>query len=261
LKKKKILLSGLIALMCCAVSAFGEAKDPNSNKISVELTSSLAGKYIWRGQNLSDDPVFQPGLNIGYGKLTAGLWGNMDLSNINGNSGDMSEIDYSLDYSDNFGCLEWLGYSVGAIYYDFPGTAIGDTTEIYGGLSLDIPLSPSVKLYHDVDEADGSYVSLAVGHSIEKIADIGPGLLPIGLDLGASLGWASGSYDKYYWGTDQSKMQDLTFVASFPTEIIGFDVAMNLNYVMLVSDDIRDMDTYGTASDFFFVSLSLTKSF
>jgi len=247
--------------MCGVVSVSGEGQDPNSNKISVELTSTVAGKYIWRGQNLSDDPVFQPGLNIGYGNMTVGFWGNMDMSNINGNSGDMSELDYTLDYSDDFAFanMEWLGYSVGVLYYDFPGTTFKDTTEVYGGLSLAVPLNPSVTVYHDVDEADGSYVCLAAEHSIEKIVDLGP--LPIGLDLGANLGWGSGSYDKYYWGTDQSKMQDLTFCVCFPTEIIGFDVSVSMNYVMLLSDDIRDMDTYGTASDFFFAVFSVAKSF
>ena len=257
MNKKKNLLLVLAVLLSCSASVFGE--DEAVDKINFELSADFAGKYIWRGQNLSDDPVFQPGLSIGYRNLTVGLWGNMDLSNINGNSGDISEMDYSLDYSDSFGGLEWLGYSAGVIYYDFPGTAVGDTTELYAGLSLDVPLSPSITVYHDVDEAEGSYVSLAAGHSIEKIVDLGG--IPIGLDMGASLGWGSGSYDKYYWGTDQSKMQDLAFKVSFPVEIAGFDVAVSFNYVMLVSDDIRDMDTYGTESDFFFAGLSLAKSF
>ncbi|MBN2376382.1 MAG: hypothetical protein JXD22_08270 [Sedimentisphaerales bacterium] len=256
MKRSKILMIGLSMLLLGNTLVFAE----NENAVGFELTTDFFGKYIWRGQNLSDDPVFQPGLNISYGNMSAGVWGNMDLSNINGNSGDFSEMDYSFDYSSNIPGIEVVGYSVGVIYYDFPGTKVKDSTEIYWGLSLDVPLSPSVTVYHDVDEAEGTYVSLALGHSFEKIIELGPEM-PIGMEIGTSLGWGSGSYNKYYWGTDQSKMQDLVFSVSFPMEIVGFSVSPSLNYIMLVSDDIRATDAYGTASDFFFAGVSLSKSF
>jgi hypothetical protein len=156
--------------------------------------------------------------------------------------------------------MEGIGYSVGVIYYDFPGTTVKDTTEIYWGLNFDLPLSPSVTVYHDVDEAEGSYISLAFGHSLEKVAKLGPDL-PVGMEIGASLGWGSSSYNKYYWGTDQSKLNDLVFSVSFPIEIAGWTVAPSLNYITLLSDDIRDTDVYGTDSDFFFAGISLSKSF
>lgn len=41
----------------------------------------------------------------------------------------------------------------------------------------------------------------------------------------------------------------------------GWTVAPSPNYVTLVSDDIRAIDIYGTDSDFFFVGVSLSKSF
>jgi hypothetical protein len=156
--------------------------------------------------------------------------------------------------------IKGVGYSVGVIYYDFPGTTTKDTTEIYWGFNFDLPLSPSITVFHDVDEAEGSYVVLAVGHSIEKIAELSPNM-PVGMEIGASLGWGSCSYNKYYWGTDQSKLNDLAFSVSFPTEIAGWAVAPSLNYVTLVSDDIRATDIYGTDSDFFFVGVSFSKSF
>ena len=230
------------------------------DKIDFEITADYFGKYIWRGQNLSDDPVFQTGISAGYKGLTAAIWGNLELTNINGNSGDFSEVDYSLDYSSTIPGMEGIGYSVGVIYYDFPGTTVKDTTEIYWGLNFDLPLSPSVTVYHDVDEAEGSYILLAFGHSLEKVAELGPDL-PVGMEIGASLGWGSSSYNKYYWGTDQSKLNDLAFSVSFPIEIAGWTVAPSLNYITLLSDDIRDTDVYGTDSDFFFAGISLSKSF
>ncbi len=254
MKKLGCLIIGLSMLMCETGAVFGE------NGIDFEITADYFGKYIWRGQNLSDDPVFQPGLSASYKGLTAAIWGNMDLTNINGNSGDFSEMDYSLDYSSTFSGIEGVGYSVGVIYYDFPGTTTKDTTEVYWGLNFDLPLNPSITVYHDVDEAEGSYVSLAFGHSIERIAELGPDI-PVGMEIGTSLGWGSGSYNKYYWVTDQSKLQDLTFSVSFPMEIAGWTLSPSLNYITLVSDDIRDTDVYGTDSDFFFAGISLSKSF
>lgn len=230
------------------------------NEIEFELTADYFSKYIWRGQNLDDDSVFQPGLSASYKGLTAAIWGNLEMTNINGNSCDFSEVDYSLDYSSSMPGMEGMGYSVGVIYYDFPGTKTKDTTEVYWGLNFDLPLSPSITVYHDVDEAEGSYVSLATGHSIENFVELSPGL-PVGLDIGASLGWSSGSYNKYYWGTEQSKLQDLTFSVAFPMQLSGWTLSPSLNYTTLVSDDIRKTDVYGTDSDFFFVGLSLSKSF
>lgn len=242
------------------VAAVGYETAAAENGIDFEFTSDFFSKYIWRGQNLDDDPVFQPGLSVSYKNVTASLWGNFEFTNINGNSGDFTELDYSLDYSGTVPGIEGLGYSIGLIYYDFPGTAVKDTTEAYLGFSFDLPLSPSLTIYHDLDEAEGSYVSLAFSHSVEKIAELGVDT-PIGMELGASLGWGSGSYNKYYWGTDQSKLNDLTFSASFPFDVAGWTVVPSLNYVTLLSDDIRATDAYDTASDYFYAGIGLVKKF
>jgi len=228
--------------------------------IDFEFTSDFFSKYIWRGQNLDDDPVFQPGFSISHKNVTASVWGNFEFTNINGNRGDVTELDYSLDYSGAVPGIEGLGYSIGLIYYDFPGTVVKDTTELYLGFSCDLPLSPSLTIYHDIDEAEGSYISLAFSHSVEKIAELGVDT-PIGMELGASLGWGSASYNKYYWGTDQSKLNDLTFSASFPFDVAGWTVVPSLNYVTLLSDDIRATDAYGTDSDYFYAGIGFVKKF
>ncbi|MBA7644497.1 hypothetical protein ES703_52241 [subsurface metagenome] len=258
MKVRTFLFIGVFLLVMSA--CYGQEAEKDKLMVHFEVTADFFSKYIWRGQNLSDDPVFQTGINLSYSKLTATIWGNMDLTNINGNSGDFSELDYCLDYSSEVPGIKGVGYSIGAAYYSFPGTEVEDTTELYWGLNFDLPLSPSVMVYHDVDEAEGTYVSLAAVHSIEKIIELGPDM-PLGMEIGASLGWGSGSYNKYYWGTDQSKLNDLTFSVSFPVEIAGWSVGPSLNYVTLLSDDIRDTDAYGTDSDFFFVGVSLSKSF
>jgi len=251
--RKKVFLAGLVLLL---LAAGATAEDDG---IGIDVSADFYGKYIWRGQNLSNDPVYQPGLSVTWGKFTAGFWGNMDLTNINGNSGDFSEVDYSLDYSDGFPGIDKLSYSVGVIYYDFPGTSVPDTTEVYWGLGLDVLSNPTITVYHDVDEADGTYVNLGFSHSFDEIVKIGD--TPVGMELGAGLGWGSSRYNKYYWGVSGGKMQDLSFSVAFPVEVIGWTVTPSLNYVTLLSSAIRDTDAYRTGSDYFFAGVSISKSF
>ena len=252
-KQKRSMSAGLIMLLFAGGTALGE------DGIDFEVTVDFASKYIWRGQNLDDDAVFQPSIGAGYGDFTATIWGNLELTNMNGNS-DFSELDYSLDYSTAMPGIEGIGYSLGVIYYDFPGTATPDTTELYWALNFDLLLNPSVTVYHDMDEAEGTYVSLGIGHSFEQIAELTADVT-VGMDVGASLGWGCGSYDKYYWGTDQSKLNDLALSICLPVVLGNCTLTPSLSYVTLLSDDIRDTDAYGTDSDFFVAGVGLSKRF
>lgn len=251
----KLVYAGAVLLLFASVALAQEEDD-----LSFGITSDFFGKYIWRGQNLSDDPVYQLGGSMTWGKFTLGIWGNMDLTSYNDNSGRFSEVDYSLDFSDDLPGIEGVGYSVGVIYYDFPGTAVPDTTEVYWGLGFDVPLSPTVTVYHDVDEAQGTYVNVGLSHSIEKIGQLAEDI-PVGMDIGMGIGWASSSYNNYYWGVDKSKMQDLSISVAFPFEAVGWSFTPSLNFVTLLSDDIRDTDAYRTESDYFFAGISMSKSF
>ncbi len=253
-RQKRLMVA--LTLLTLGVTSTGFAAGP----IDFEVTADFFSKYLWRGQNLSDDEVFQTGVSAAYKGFTASVWGNMDLTSVNGNAGHFSEVDYALDYSAAFPGLEGVGYSVGVIFYDFPGTAVPDTTEVYWGLAFDLPLNPSITVYHDIDEAEGTYASLGLGHTFEDVFEIAPGV-PVSVDLGASFGYASGSYNKYYWGTDQAKTQDLGFSVGFPFELGPVSVTPSLNYVTLVSDDIRDTDVYDDDSDYFFAGVSLAYAF
>ncbi len=243
------------ALVLTALSGLSFAEE----SIEFGVSADFYSKYIWRGQNLNEDYAFQPGASISYGGLTAAVWGSLDMTDISGNEGEFTEVDYSLDYSTDVPGIEGLGFSVGIINYHFP-SVVGDTTELYWGFSADLPLSPSITFYHDIDEVDGTYISLGIGHSIDRIAELTPEI-PIGLEIGASLGWGDSDYNAAYWGVDGSKLNDLTLSIAFPMEIAGWTFAPSINYATLVSDDIRASDSYARGSDYFFTGLSLSKSF
>jgi hypothetical protein len=225
--------------------------------IDLEVTADYFSKYVWRGQNLDDESVFQPSFSASYKGLTASIWGNFEMTSANGNSGEFTEIDYSIDYSGTFLGIKGVGYSVGMIYYDFPSTDFEGTSEVYWGFSFDLPLTPSITVYHDVDEVDGSYVLLGFGHSIERIAELNSDL-PVGVEIGAGLGWGSSSYNKSYWGVDGSKMQDLTLSVGFPMDMGGWTATPSVNYVTLLNGTIRDKVA---DDDMFFAGVSLSKSF
>jgi hypothetical protein len=226
------------------------------DEVSVGASADVMSKYVWRGQNLVDDWVLQPGVYVRYKEITASFWGNLDLTDENGDQGEFSEIDLTLDYSGKVPGTEFVSYSLGFINYDFPVSGgVDDTWEIYWGFGLDVPASPSVTVYHDVDEAAGTYVSFGIGHSIENLTDYG-----LGVDLNASIGWGSSGYNKSYWGPDKSELNDLVLSAAFPFEAAGFVITPSLNYITLIGDDIRAPNTYGQ-NDMWVVGVGFAKEF
>ena len=250
MKKAKVVLCVLVALFGMSSVALA-AED-----VSIGVSADFMSKYVWRGQNLVDGAVFQPGVSVGYQGLTGSIWGNLDMCDKNDNSGNFTEVDYSIDYSGSVPGIDKLGYSVGAIYYDFPNTELDATTELYVGLGLDVVASPSVTAYFDVDEGDGTYVLLSAGHSIEKL-----GTLPVGVDLGASLGWGNKTYNRFYWGTDSSELNDLTLSAGFPFEVAGVSVTPKISYIALMGSDVKDSDMYDPDNGLFVFGIGLSKEF
>ncbi len=255
MKWRKLVVFGILL-------SFGIATTVSAGNVAeFEFSTGYFGKYIWRGQNLDDDPVFQPGLTASFNGFTAGIWGNLETTSINRNSGEFTEIDYYIDYSADVQGVDILGYSVGIITYDFPvnGSA-DDTTELYAGVSLDVPANPSVTFYRDVDEAkNGTYISVGLGHSFENVFDIA-GETAVGVDIGATLGWGNTTYNKFYWGAKPNgkkiggEMNDLVLTVAFPFELAGLSFTASANYVTLVGDDIRKTDTYGKGRDDNFVA-------
>jgi len=226
------------------------------DEVIAGASADVMSKYVWRGQNLVDDWVLQPGAYISYNNFTASFWGNLDLTDENGYKGEFSEIDLTLDYSGQVPGADFLSYSLGFINYDFPvNGGFDDTWEIYWGFGLDVPASPSVTVYHDVDEAAGTYVSFGIGHSIENLTDLG-----LGVDLSASIGWGSSGYNKSYWGPDESELNDLVLSAAFPFEAAGLAVTPSVNYITIVGDDIRAPNTYGQ-NDMWVIGVGFAKEF
>jgi len=92
--------------------------------------------------------------------------------------------------------LERVGLSLGYIYYDFPNLSHDDESqEIYATVSVDMLLSPSLSVYHDFDEGDGTYYEVAASHTI-PIDGISP-LDNLALNLSGTVGYNDGQWDYY----------------------------------------------------------------
>ncbi len=257
---------GWTVLVCVVLTDVTWADEADTLRFSVGV--DYFGKYIWRGQNLQDDGAVQPSISFSYGSLSGTIWGSIDLTNgrdVDGdgrrdNAGELTEVDYSLDWTASLGDLEGLAYSLGVINYTFPNTPFDDTTEAYVGLSLDVFLQPSVTAYHDVDDVDGTYVSFGLSHSFAEVANLAPDV-PVGMDIAASVGWGSTGYNKAYWGVADGRANDLTLQMALPFEAWGWTITPSINYVTLLSHDIRASDNYSRDSDYLFAGFSLAKSF
>jgi hypothetical protein len=265
--------------MVCVLGLASAAMAADEPALSVDVSAAFMSKYIWRGQLLSDDYAFQPSVGVSYGGLSASLWGNMDLTDYRkfhglgeqADAGEFSEYDWTIGYGDKLPGVDFLSYSIGVIYYYFPSlTDDGDTVEVYAGLSLDAPLSPTVTVYRDIDEGDCTYVAFAVSHSIEKIFELSPDM-PVGMDISASIGWGNEAYNKFYWDSTQtyetgSSLQDLTVSVGFPIPVMGWTLTPSVTYVTLLDSDVRKTDSYSTysgnrGSDYVFTGLTLSRSF
>ena len=218
-----VLFLLLIMLGSQAFSQEGDRESPWSLSLDLPVNS----KYIWRGLNLVDDPVFQPSVSLSLGGWTANLWANMELTDINlypdqgPTAGEFTEADYVLDYART---VRGFNLSAGFIHFRFPNTGSPPTTELYGTLSLPVLLSPAVTVYRDIDQAGGTYAALSVGHDFGSLRKLSIGGLKA--DLSAALsGWiayGSTDYHQAYFGPAESALSDAAVTAALPMKLGRF---------------------------------------
>ena len=80
-----------------------------------------------------------------------------------------NETDLTVSYACDVGKL---GLTAGFIYYGTKYTA--ETQELYVGASLDVPGSPALTIYRDIDAYPGTYVLLTLAHAVALKKGISP---------------------------------------------------------------------------------------
>jgi len=242
------------------VLASGTAMAIDNENVSLDISTDLASKYIWRGQNVNDEFVLQPYIGFGAYGFSGSIWANMDLTNgsqtIPNNAGEFQEIDYTLDYSNSMPGLEKLGFSLGVIHYLFMDTSSISTTELYGGISLDIPASPFFTWYGDVSEIDGSYLQFGFGHTFGRVA--GDSDYYMDLDLSGAFAYGTCGYNDGYFGIDEGAWNDFTLGIGVPITLKHVTITPKFNLSTMLSEKIGNA-TYERTNAWF--SLSFAKSF
>ncbi len=255
--RKQFYKVAVSLLSLAAISGFCASAYAAEDKFDFAVTADYFSKYIWRGQNLNDRSVFQPAVSVSKSGFTATVWGNLDMTGKNHNSGEFTEFDYSLDYSAPLPDVNGISFSAGVLYYDFPNTHSPATTEVYGGLNFALPLTPYVRLYRDVGVISGSYLQFGVGHTIEKIVEVSKTCY-CGLQLGSSVGFGSSDYNKGYFGANSANTNDWTMQLAFPICIDSWTVKPSVNYSTMLSDSIRSATA---KSDNIWFGVGITRNF
>lgn len=201
---------------------------------SADAYVGVYSTYLWRGYDLNEEDdnfVVQPGVDVSVGDFTVSFW-----SNISENSGEMNEVDVTLDYSTDLSDL--VSVSVGNILYnvdDDDADTNNTTNELYLGVTLNTILEPTLTVYYDYDEFESIYTTLGIGHGFE-LSDA------VSLSLGATASYLSSDNDDAF-DDDTSWFHNYELSA-------GVDYAVNENitisglvlYSAPLSDDAEDDD-------------------
>jgi uncharacterized protein (TIGR02001 family) len=224
-----------------------------SAEISCEVDFGLYSKYIWRGVVYTDHAVFQPSLTVSSMGLSANIWGNQDLDDVNETPGDYTEFDFNLDYTyemKDAADETKLSLSVGVFQYTQPNAGANyhkdATTELYLGLAFAVPLSPTLTVYKDTDVTEGVYTTLGLGHEFE-LGD------ELSLSLGATVAhgdnlFVKGNFGDYYpkWKAGDEAATDIAVDASLSKQIAeGFCLNMSLSAVMVLEPIAELIDKAG----------------
>lgn len=173
-----VVLAGALFALCSSAPAAAE--------LTVDYDLAFASAYVWRGYTFTDGAVFQPSVNIGHDSgFNFNVWGNLDIDDYNGLSGEFQEVDLTLSYGwggDN------VSAEVGYIEYLFPNLVGLGTREVYFNVGFDVALSPSITVYYDFDEIEGYYANFAISHG----GDLGGGDWSYSIDLSA--GYSSSEF-------------------------------------------------------------------
>ena len=173
-----------LALMLIAVLLLGTTFTVSSQaaiEVEGDVYAGIWDKYMWRGFNLSNSrPTIQAGLDLSIASgWTLSTWHNWQLkSGTDYKSGELNETDVILTYAFDVG--DMVSMSIGDIWYMVDGK---DTNEVFVTATLNTPLSPTLKISWDWDEAkeDGLFYTFDISHSF----DLGQWMENSSLNLGA----------------------------------------------------------------------------
>lgn len=269
----------IIALLILAAVA---AMPLAASAAEAEVFADVLSAYVFNGQVGNDEAVFQPGLDVA-GPLGLGysLWANMDLTDsarswYPDTAGEWNEIDLGLNWT-----TPWegpVGLTLGGTYYAYPQAAsevveaedgtvsaseapADGSYEVYAIIAAaeDIPLAPSLKLCHDLDNTDDWIALLSITHSF-SLTDA------LSLDLLGTLSYSGEYYVETNYGSDAgSALTHAQLDAGLNYAVSeAFSVGLKGSFSSILDSDVRDDIDEGDVypeTDIFFGGVTASYSF
>lgn len=195
MKGLRILILAAVLISFVSLSSLYAEETKVTGSASVGVFNS----YVFRGFELSSDSlVVQPALTVSYKGFSASFWGNINSKETPTQSfvpdredqKSFNETDLTMSYAYTIDKLSLTG---GYIYYGTKYAA--ETEELFLSIVYDIITKPTLTVYQDITAYPGTYINLAISHSL-------PVYQEITFDLGASVGYFAG--DSNYWNTYES---------------------------------------------------------
>lgn len=222
----------LFGASCAIFTALSAPVTAQAGDVNWSLSADLVSDYVFRGVSLADTAA-QTGVEVGMGSFYAGAWFSTGVGDTSILAGD--EVDLYAGYG--FTLSDTVSADVGVTYYHYPqfgglfsenGGASG-TYEVYGGLSFDVALAPSIYSYYDFTLENWT-IEGSVGHSIAASDSLS-------FDLGLSAGLVDGNGFSYEYGTASAALtKSITDAASI---YVGANYSLNsedlLNYSKILS--------------------------
>lgn len=129
------------------------------NAVNFNKYVGFASKYLWRGQNVYDGIVMQPGFDLGFHNFSFGFWSSYSMQ-----PKQISEADYTFTYSTN---LKQLSVTGGFTYYTFPAVKLPEikivskdtSKEVFASFAPgNIKFNPAASIYYDFSAGNGVYL-------------------------------------------------------------------------------------------------------
>ncbi len=240
---------GILLVACGGAIAQSEPALPLSTKLDVAYVT----RYVWRGIPQTNEAAVQPSLTVSHPSgLSLNLWASQDID-----AGQMRENDYTLNYAWEAGGATM---NAGFIYYAFPNTSFASTSELYASTCFGGPLSPSVSVNYDVDEARGLYASLSADYACCVPWSKGS---PTNLNLFGKLSFSSAAHNGFWFGVNEAAVSDLYLSASIPVSLGGSaTLTPSIGYSTVIDGALRDaLSSAGLEPDNLIGSLTLSREF
>jgi hypothetical protein len=171
------------------------------------------------------------------------LWGNLELTGVNDYGADhgdgqfkFTEVDIAADYTF---VLDHFTLGIGLIQYRFPHTSFEAITELTFAVDINVPLSPELAVYRDVHRVGGTYFCFTVTPFDVNLWEPSDSI-SVSLDIQASVAFATGKHNAFYYGVDGFALTDSTVSISFPITFHDcWALTSTFNVSALFDGDIR----------------------